>query len=131
MLLRFTRFNLVGALGVAVQLAAAALLVSVFHLHYLAATILAVEIAVLHNFTWHERWTWGSLARLRRGPRAVLSRCLAFHAGNGCVSVLGTLVLMPLLVGRLGLHYLLANLVAIAATAIVNFVVADRLVFAA
>src|SRR5436190_21825889 len=27
-------------------------------LPYLLATALAVEGAILHNFVWHERWTW-------------------------------------------------------------------------
>ncbi len=145
MILRFVRFNVVGGLGIVVQLAAVALLVGVLGLHYLVGTALAIELAVLHNFAWHERWTWrdpreGCLAPAptehgrRPTARAVRSsvifRCLAFHAGNGCVSMLGSLALLPLLVGVVHLHYLAANLVTIAATGLLNFLVSDRLVFA-
>lgn len=148
MLARFLRFNAVGALGIVVQVAAVGLLVSVLHVHYLAATALAIELAILHNFAWHERWTWGDRAKARAdrpeayptsrvkvrqsaySRRSVFFRCLAFHAGNGCVSLLGSLVLMPLLVGTWRLHYLLSNLVAIGATGVLNFVVSDRVVFA-
>ena len=28
-------------------------------LHYLVAAMLAIELAALHNFVWHLRWTWG------------------------------------------------------------------------
>jgi putative flippase GtrA len=54
---RWAAFNAVGLAGVAVQLACLALLVHAGS-HYLAATALAVEAAVLHNFLWHQRWTW-------------------------------------------------------------------------
>jgi putative flippase GtrA len=49
------RFYTVGAAGVVVQLAALALLKSGFGLGVLPATAIAVEMAVLHNFFWHER----------------------------------------------------------------------------
>jgi hypothetical protein len=47
---RWVAFNAVGAAGIGLQLGALALLLHVAHLHYLAATALAVEAAVLHNF---------------------------------------------------------------------------------
>jgi len=131
MLLRFVRFNLVGAIGILVQLAVVTLLVGVFGLHYLAGTALAIETAVLHNYAWHERWTWRARTRARAASSSVFFRCLAFHAGNGAVSLLGSLALLPLFVGVLHLHYLVANLGTIAATGLLNFVIGDRIVFAA
>ena len=134
-LIRFIRFNFVGALGVLVQMAAVTCLVEALGLHYAVATMIAIELSVLHNFAWHERWTWG--ARLRSGVRAErghgggLLRCLLFHAGNGCVSLAGSMALLPVLVGGLHLHYLAANLMTIAATGLLNFVIGDRVVFVA
>jgi putative flippase GtrA len=127
MVLRFLRFNVIGAVGIGVQLGMLALLVGVLHVHYLVATALAIEVSVLHNFFWHLRWTWAAGGNGRHDR--VFFRCVAFHAGNGLVSMLGTLAIMPLLVGGLGLHYLLANLVAIACTGGVNFLVGERLIF--
>jgi putative flippase GtrA len=124
---RWLKFNLVGAIGIAVQLAALAIFRSLLHLNYLLATALAVEIAVLHNFLWHERFTWAdrpsghfahSLARLAR-----------FNATNGAVSILGNLTLMWLLVGQLKQNYFGANLVAVAICSVLNFLLSDRLVF--
>ncbi len=57
-LLRWIKFNAVGGIGIGVQLAALAILRSWLRLDYLPATGLAVEIAVIHNFLWHERFTW-------------------------------------------------------------------------
>lgn len=54
---RWCKFSLVGAVGIGVQLGALALLTTA-GVHYLRATALAVEIAVLHNFAWHQNFTW-------------------------------------------------------------------------
>jgi putative flippase GtrA len=128
MVLRFLRFNAVGALGIGVQIAVLWVLAGALHVHYLIATAVAIEASVLHNFFWHLRWTW---APQDAGDRRhhVFFRCVAFHAGNGLVSMLGSLALMPLFVGQLGVHYVLANLMAIACTGLVNFLLGDRLIF--
>ena len=121
---RALKFNVVGAIGIVVQMAALAALRGGLHLHYLAATALAVEIAVLHNFVWHERWTWSD----RAGP-GIAARLVRFHLGNGLVSLAVNLGLMRLLVGQFGMQYLLANLLAIGAGAIANFAISNWLVF--
>ena len=56
--LRWLKFNLVGGIGIVVQLLALFVLKTAFGLNYLIATALAVEGAVIHNFLWHERFTW-------------------------------------------------------------------------
>ncbi len=100
--LRWLKFNLVGAIGIGVQLCCLALLKS--WMNYLAATALAVEIAVLHNFVWHEKFTWHERYNTKDRPggtRERWLRLLRFHLGNGAVSVLGNMGLMWLFVGRL------------------------------
>ena len=120
-------FNTVGLLGMGVQLCALTVLKSGLGVNYLAATAMAVESAVLHNFVWHERWTW--LDRTRDDSSGTLGRLLRFHLANGAISIVGNLGLMWLLVSRLHLHYFLANVMAIATCAILNFLASDRLVF--
>ena len=121
------RFYAVGAAGVVVQLAALTFLKSGLHLDYLPATALAVEAAILHNFFWHERWTWADRTRSMAAGRA--SRLIRFHLTTGVLSILGNLVFMEALVGRLHVPYLLANAIAIALCSVLNYVAADRLVF--
>lgn len=128
---RWLRFNAVGAIGVGVQLGMLALLTRAFGWDYLWATAAAVETAVLHNFTWHERYTWADRTQAARGPWQVFKRLAAFHAGNGAVSLVGNVLLMRLLVGGLGLPTMLANVLSIASCGLVNFLVGDRLVFRA
>ena len=129
MVLRFLRFNAVGALGIAVQVATLWLLAGPLRVHYLVATAIAIEVSVLHNFFWHLKWTWAP-QDAADPQNHVFIRCLAFHAGNGLVSMLGSLALMPLFVGRFGMHYIVANLAAIGCTGLVNFLLGDRVVFA-
>jgi putative flippase GtrA len=120
------KFNAVGAIGIGVQLAALAILKGLLRLPYLTATALAVEAAVLHNFIWHELWTWKD--RRATGGGA-FSRLVRFHLGNGLVSIAVNLVAMRLLVGRFHMQYLIANLLAIAAGSLANFFISDLLVF--
>ena len=125
--LRWLKFNAVGAVGIAVQLAALWALVRGLGMNYLPATALAVELAVLHNFFWHERFTWRDRPSVTR--RESLHRLLRFNLTNGALSILGNLVIMRLLVGRFHLHYLAANLATIAACSLANFLVSHRFVF--
>ena len=123
-MIRWLKFNTVGAMGILVQLAMLALLTSGLHVQYLLATALAVETAVLHNFIWHERWTWKD-----RAPGGRAARLLRFHLANGLVSIAVNLVLMRLLSGRFHWPYLVANLASISAGSLANFFLGDLLVF--
>ena len=125
--MRWLKFNAVGALGMAVQLGALGVFVHVLGLHYLVATALAVEAAVLHNFLWHRRWTWADRPGIA-GPGWVFL-LLRFNLTTGMVSIVGNLLFMGLLAGAAGLEPLLANLLAIGLCALVNFLVCDRFVF--
>jgi putative flippase GtrA len=128
---RWLKFNFVGALGIVIQLACLALLVSGLHLAYLPATAIAVETAVLHNFVWHERFTWKDRTSrvVRSRARDIANRLLRFHAGNGAVSILGNLALMRLLVGTLHMKYLPANAITIAICSLANFAASEWFVF--
>jgi dolichol-phosphate mannosyltransferase len=122
------KFNLVGVLGFALQSVALIVLTrSAPRLSYLAATALAVELAVLNNFVWHQRWTWRDRPSLTR--RQTLRRLIKFNLTSGLISIAGNLVLMSILVGRLGLQVIRANLVSVAACSILGFILADRVAF--
>jgi putative flippase GtrA len=127
--LRWIKFNVVGGIGIGVQLAALAIFRSWLKLDYLWATALAVEIAVIHNFLWHERFTWSDRPPAR--PVQSLFRMAKFNLSNGAVSLAGNLVLMRLLVGEFKLNYLASNAIAIVFCSLVNFLLSDRFVFEA
>jgi len=122
--LRWLKFNAVGAIGIGVQLIVLTALRSGFGIGYLWATALAVESAVIHNYLWHERFTWRD-----RETESSLARFVKFNLTTGMFSIGGNLLLMRVLVGAFGMNYLVANLVTIATCSVVNFVVSDRVVF--
>lgn len=128
---RWLKFNAVGALGIGVQLAALAVFAGLLSLHYLVATALAVETAVLHNFVWHCRWTWKDRTRDGAGLDPLLGALVRFHVSNGLVSIVGNLLFMRLLVGQLHLHYLAGNMVSIALCSVANFLLSEVFVFRA
>jgi putative flippase GtrA len=122
--LRWMKFNLVGWIGIGVQLVVLTGLRSWLHLDYLWATALAVEAAVIHNYLWHQRFTWAD-----RGSGWGIVRFLMFNATTGTFSIAGNLALMKLLVDAAHVQYLLANIIAISTCSLLNFLVSDRLVF--
>ena len=126
---RWLKFNIVGGLGIGVQLTALWILARGFHCNYLVATALAVETAVLHNFLWHQRFTWAE--RRQEHQREAVVRFLRFNLTNGVVSILGNVVLMGLLAGALHLALLSASLASIAICSAANFLLSENYVFRA
>ena len=120
------KFNAVGIAGVGVQLAALGIFRSGLKWPIPVATVAAVECAVLHNFFWHERWTWAHRGLEMAG---MLRRLLRFNLSNGLISIVGNVALMELFAVRLHLNYMLSNLIAIGACSLINFLVSDKLVF--
>ena len=124
-LIHWLKFNLVGAVGVVVQLSALALFNRILRGHYLLATAAALELTLLHNFAWHLRYTWHDT------QGSTLTRLLRFHLTNGLVSLLGNLALMRLLVSNVHLPVLAANAIAILTCSLINFFLSHNWVFAA
>jgi putative flippase GtrA len=125
-LIRWSKFNLVGAIGMVVQLGALAVLCRLLAGHYLVASAAAVELTLLHNFVWHVSYTW----RDRQYDSSRINQLVRFHLTNGLVSMLGNLALMRLLVDEARLPVLAANSVAILCCSVVNFLLGDGWVFA-
>ncbi len=123
---RAGRFAVVGLLGFAVQLLLLRAFMAPGRLHYLAATALAVEGAILHNFVWHSLWTWRDRPA---GSMTWWTRLIRFNGLTAVASMAGNVILTAVFVefGRLPL--LPANALAVASMSAVNFLGADRLVF--
>ena len=123
---RWFAFNGVGLMGVVVQLATLAVLTRATGLHPVVATAVAVETAVLHNFLWHQRWTWRD--RPSQSQRSTLARLLRFHALNGTISLAGNVGIVALLT-PLGIPTVAASAIAVAVCSLVNFMTSELIVF--
>ena len=124
--MRAVRFYAVGAIGIAVQLAALWLLHDGAGLGLMLATGIAVELAVLSNFAWHERWTWADRPGTTRVRHTRLAR---FHLTNGAISLAGNLLLTKALHDGLHWNYLVANAASIALCSVANYWASELVVF--
>ena len=137
---RYIKFGIVGASGTVVNLA-------VLHLghEYLFNAIeasykkpyfslaLAIALATLNNFTWNRLWTWSDRVRSLEAQEAqpVSLRLLGMEFGQYVTaSAFGSAlqyVLTMLLSGSM--DYRIANVVAIVAASVSNFLANDRWTF--
>jgi putative flippase GtrA len=122
--MRWLKFNTVGIGGAAVQLSVLWMLEHFTSIPYIFAVMLAVEIAILHNFVWHEAWTWRGKPVEDRWWRL-----LRFHLGNGFLSIGSNVVLTYLYKEIVGLPLVAANFAGIVTAALLNFWVAQAWVF--
>ncbi len=119
---RFIRFGLVGLSGVFVDMTVLYLLSdpSTLGWELTRSKIIAAEVAIINNFLWNDRWTFGDLARHQPTFRKRLKRFLKFNLICLTGLILNVLML-NLLFNVFGLNRYLANLVAITAVTFWNF----------
>ena len=128
---RFIKFGLVGASGtvinVVVLYAAQEFLfrnIEDFHQRLNYSIALAITLATISNFYWNRRLTWRD-RRQGASPSALLLFG-KYVAAAGLSIVLQSLLTKWL---ALHMHYILANIAAIALASVCNFVANDRLTF--
>jgi dolichol-phosphate mannosyltransferase len=121
-MLRFVRFGLVGLSGVFVDMALLYLLSDPAALGWglTRSKIIASELAILNNFLWNDRWTFGDIARQQTGWNKRLKRFLKFNLICLAGLVLNVLIL-NVLFNVFGINRYVANLLAIAAVTLWNF----------
>jgi putative flippase GtrA len=123
---RWGVFNLVGFGGFLLQIGTIACLTRVHDWPPALATAVALEVACLHNFYGHNRWTWGE--RLPRSPSEWVTRLWRYQLAKAA-SLAGNLAVTTAGASLVGLPTEVANVVAVLACALPNFVVAERLIF--
>ena len=114
-LARVSKFLLVGGIGALVNSLALLLLFQRAHLPLVLASVLSAEVAIIHNFCWNDRWTFGRI-------QPSLRRFAKFNLVSLAGLVIATCTLW-LLAGHLGVYYLAANLLGIALATAWNFAV--------
>jgi putative flippase GtrA len=120
------KFNVVGAIGAAVQFLVLVALVRMLRFHYLWATAFSVEVAIIHNFCWHWAWTW---ADRRCGRQRALAVLMRFNLSNGLISLSGNLLCASVVTGFGHLDPVVASITALILCCLANFLVSDRLIF--
>ena len=122
---RAWKFLFVGALGALVNLSLLFLLSATAGLPRSLAWLLAAEAAVLHNFIWHQTFTWRD--RRGAGAGAWLRPATTFHLSvAGTVAVNGAIFALLSIAGT---PLLLAGAAGIGGATALNFIAGDVWVF--
>ena len=128
---RFIKFGLVGASGTVINIAVLYLAqehllryIVDFHARLNYSIALAITVATINNFYWNRRLTWRD--RQRNLGQSVIVLFFKYVTAAALSIVIQSLLTKWL---ALYLHYIVANLIAIALASVVNFVANDRLTF--
>jgi len=119
---RFLRFGTVGMSGMIVDNFVLLLLNKILGIDLLPSKVVAVAIAIANNFVWNDLWTFHDAANLFQDWRSTLVRFIRFAiaCSFGAVINIGILYLLK---QNLGMHLLLANLIAIAVSTAWNYMI--------
>lgn len=119
---RFLRFAVVGASGVAVDMAALFILSDPRSLGFglTRSKAIAAELAIINNFLWNDAWTFRDLVGAQRGARHKLRRFLKFNAICG-IGLLLNIALLNVLFNVFHMNRYAANLIAIGVVTVWNY----------
>jgi len=111
---RFQKFLLVGAIGLAVNQCVLLVLVARVGATIAVASPIAILSSMIVTFALNERWTWQD-----RGSGRILHRALLYGSINSGGLLINWVTLLSL--DRIGVNYLVANLVGAGIAAVWNF----------
>jgi dolichol-phosphate mannosyltransferase len=114
------RFCIVGFSGIFVNEGALQLFTEVGGLYYVHSSCLAVELAIMSNFSLNEFWTFRDRSQQQSGP---IHRLIRFSKFN-LICAMGALLNVTTLwafTEWAGLHYLLSNLMGITLSTLWNY----------
>jgi putative flippase GtrA len=123
---RWGVFNLVGMGGFALQISTIALLTRGFGWRSFTATAISLELAALHNFIGHNRFTWND--RPASSVREWIRRYVKYQIAK-TTSLAISLAITMIVLATTPLAPEVANTIAVLACALPNYLMAERMVF--
>jgi dolichol-phosphate mannosyltransferase len=122
---RLIKFGIVGASGVLVNVGTLFLLTEFGGIPYFLASLIAIELSIISNFTINLLWTW----RDRSEEGTLWKMVVRYHVGAGATAVLGNYVILIALTELFGMHYMISNLIGIAVGTFSNYLINDLWTF--
>ncbi len=99
----------------------------VLGLPLIPASLMAIEIALVHNFIWHRQWTWRDRSRENRSP--FLKQLAVYNLATGVVDLVANVTVLWLLTTFLGIYYMIANIAGMVMGPLVKFWLNDKVIF--
>lgn len=121
------KFMLIAWLGAVVNTACLYFFKGVLGIRIIPASILAIEIAILHNFIWYRYWAWRD--RREENYQPFWPQFLKYNLATGSVDFLVAVPTLWALSTFLKIHYLAANLLAMILPPIIKFYLNEKHIF--
>ena len=121
--MKIVRYLASGVMGITVNLGSLFILVHVFDVHYLAASITAVSISTIVGFLLQKFWTFGERSFSRSRSQFLLYTLVAI------LNILLNTFIVYVLTGVLGLHYLIGQFVGAAVVAVWSYFIYRHVIF--
>ncbi len=116
--LRFSKFGIVGFIGIFVNMGMLYVFREIFHMPYYVSGLFAIELSIITNFILNDVWTWRD-----RREKHLFIRFIRYNAAATFTSFGMNYPILLALVYLLGVNYLLANLIGIAIASLFNFII--------
>jgi putative flippase GtrA len=124
---KLMRFQIVGFGGTLINLSCLWLLHGTLNINLLIAGAVSIELALIHNFTWHYFQTWKR--RVKKTCPDYFLRLFKYNIITASIDFYLNLGILYLLVTFMELHYLAANLFAMSAGFLVKFAINETVIF--
>ncbi|MCX6600919.1 MAG: GtrA family protein [bacterium] len=127
LLFRGGKFMAVAWLGMVVNTACLFLFKGILRIPIIPAGLMAIEIAIVHNFIWLRHWAWRD--RTNGNHSSFFRQLLLYNLFTGAVDILANLSILWSLSTLFSVHYLLANALGMIAGPFIKFWVNEKIVF--
>lgn len=111
----FAKFSVIGLSGVGVNMAVYVPLMAM-GISYMTAAVVSFLVAVTNNFIWNLLWTFKG-----RALDKSLRRKYVLFVACSIINLVVNLAVLKVLVEQFGINAMVAQLIAIAATGVLNF----------
>jgi putative flippase GtrA len=124
---RVLKFQLVAWVGTLINMGTLWLLKGQLKVPLAVAGACAIELAIIHNFTWHYFVTWQE--RVARTALDYFVRLVKYNAVTASIDFVCNLTLLVVLTKYAGLNYLVANLLGMLGGPVLKFLANEFVVF--
>ena len=124
-LFRGGKYLVVAWVGMLVYTGCLYLFKGVWGIPIIPASILAIEIAIIHNFIWFRHWAWKD--RVHRP--SFFKHLIIFNAATGAVDFVGNVSVLWALTTFAGVHYLVANVLGMIVPPFIKFWLNEKFIF--
>jgi putative flippase GtrA len=123
-----TKFMIVAWMGMLVNTGCLYLFKGVLGIRLIPASLMAIEIAIIHNFIWLRLWAWSDRGATNGRP-PFLKQLLIYNAATGAVDLAANVSILWILAALFGIHYLIANLAGMILGPFIKFWLNEKLIF--